>query len=153
MSQDTKDTTLEVPTAVLVKEGYDVSDSSENRMARHLGPTRIPRKYLSEMGKKGGSVSSPAKTAAVRENAKKGGWPKGRPRKPKTVTEKGELPTAALGKEGYAVRDSSENRVVRLLEPMRVPVKCRACRQYFSNTSATFVERFSYCRNLGSRTY
>lgn len=34
------------------------------------------------LGKKGGQATSPAKTAAVRENAKKGGYPKGRPRKP-----------------------------------------------------------------------
>ena len=35
----------------------------------------------SEMGRKGGSAKSARKTAAVRINAKKGGWPKGRPRK------------------------------------------------------------------------
>jgi len=33
------------------------------------------------LGRKGGSVRSEAKTKAVRENAKLGGWPKGRPRK------------------------------------------------------------------------
>ena len=32
-----------------------------------------------------GSVSTPAKTRAARENAKLGGWPKGKPRKPKRV--------------------------------------------------------------------
>jgi len=36
------------------------------------------------LGRKGGSVSSEAKTRANRQNAKKGGWPKGRPRKPST---------------------------------------------------------------------
>lgn len=36
--------------------------------------------YLSRIGRKGGKVRSEAKTAAVRENAKKGGWPKGRKR-------------------------------------------------------------------------
>lgn len=41
------------------------------------------RGYLAEIGRKGGKVSSEAKTQAVRENAKKGGWPKGKPRKPK----------------------------------------------------------------------
>lgn len=35
----------------------------------------------SEMGRKGGKAKSAAKTAAARANAKKGGWPKGRPRK------------------------------------------------------------------------
>lgn len=34
-----------------------------------------------------GSVSSPAKTRAVRENAKLGGWPKGRKRPPRKEPE------------------------------------------------------------------
>lgn len=33
------------------------------------------------LGRKGGQARSAAKTKAVRENAKKGGWPKGKPRK------------------------------------------------------------------------
>lgn len=33
------------------------------------------------LGKLGGRATSPAKTKAARENAKKGGWPKGRKRK------------------------------------------------------------------------
>lgn len=33
------------------------------------------------LGRLGGSARSEAKTAAVRENGKRGGWPKGRPRK------------------------------------------------------------------------
>jgi len=33
------------------------------------------------LGRKGGLAKSDAKTAAVRANGKKGGWPKGRPRK------------------------------------------------------------------------
>jgi hypothetical protein len=38
------------------------------------------------LGRKGGQAKSERKTKAVRENAKKGGWPKGKkrgPRKPK----------------------------------------------------------------------
>ncbi len=35
------------------------------------------------LGRLGGLAKSEAKTAAVRENAKKGGWPKGRKRKKK----------------------------------------------------------------------
>ena len=35
------------------------------------------------LGRLGGQAKSAAKTAAVRANAKLGGWPKGRPRKPK----------------------------------------------------------------------
>jgi hypothetical protein len=34
------------------------------------------------LGRRGGRVKSAAKTKAARENAKKGGWPKGRKRKP-----------------------------------------------------------------------
>ena len=40
----------------------------------------IIRDYMSRIGKKGGSAKSEKKTAAARENGKKGGWPKGRPR-------------------------------------------------------------------------
>ena len=40
------------------------------------------RAYLAEIGKVGGKSKSPAKLAAIAKNAKKGGWPKGRPRKP-----------------------------------------------------------------------
>jgi len=36
------------------------------------------------LGKLGGRVRSEAKTKAARENAKKGGWPKGKKRKGKT---------------------------------------------------------------------
>ena len=43
----------------------------------------IIRDYMSRIGKKGGSVKSEKKAAASRENGKKGGWPKGRPRKKK----------------------------------------------------------------------
>lgn len=39
----------------------------------------------STMGKKGGSRTSPAKTRACSENGKKGGWPKGKPRGPRTA--------------------------------------------------------------------
>ena len=41
------------------------------------------REYLAEIGRKGGKSKSAAKLAAIAKNAKKGGWPKGRPRKPK----------------------------------------------------------------------
>jgi general stress protein YciG len=40
------------------------------------------RAYLAEIGRKGGKSRSPAKLAAIAMNAKKGGWPKGRPRRP-----------------------------------------------------------------------
>jgi hypothetical protein len=39
--------------------------------------------HAQALGKLGGSVTSDAKTAAARLNARKGGWPKGKPRKPK----------------------------------------------------------------------
>ena len=35
-----------------------------------------------ELGRLGGKAKSETKTKAARENAKKGGWPKGKPRKP-----------------------------------------------------------------------
>lgn len=35
------------------------------------------------LGRLGGKATSEAKATAARENAKKGGWPKGKPRKPK----------------------------------------------------------------------
>jgi hypothetical protein len=40
------------------------------------------RAYLAEIGRKGGKSKSPTKLAAIAKNAKKGGWPKGRPRRP-----------------------------------------------------------------------
>jgi len=43
------------------------------------------RKYLAAIGRRGGKAKSDAKTAAVRANAKLGGWPKGKSRKPKRV--------------------------------------------------------------------
>jgi hypothetical protein len=39
------------------------------------------RQWYSQIGKIGGKSKSPAKLAAIAKNAKKGGWPKGRPRK------------------------------------------------------------------------
>ncbi len=39
------------------------------------------RAYLAGIGRKGGKSKSPAKLAAIKKNAKKGGWPKGRPRR------------------------------------------------------------------------
>ena len=39
------------------------------------------RKYLSEIGRKGGKTVTPKKLAALKKNAKLGGWRKGRPRK------------------------------------------------------------------------
>ena len=44
--------------------------------------TTAQRRVLSAIGKAGGQAKSAAKTKAARENAKKGGWPKGRKRKP-----------------------------------------------------------------------
>ena len=43
--------------------------------------TEETRKYLQRIASKGGSRSTPAKSAANSENGKKGGWPKGKPRK------------------------------------------------------------------------
>lgn len=42
-----------------------------------------PEDAAAALGKKGGSAKSDKKTEAVRENAKKGGWPLGKKRKKK----------------------------------------------------------------------
>ena len=42
-----------------------------------------PKEAAAALGRLGGKAKSEAKTAAARKNAKKGGWPKGKPRKPK----------------------------------------------------------------------
>jgi hypothetical protein len=38
-------------------------------------------KYLAAIGRRGGNAKSEAKAKAARRNAKKGGWPKGKPRR------------------------------------------------------------------------
>ena len=46
--------------------------------------TKLPpavSEYFARIGSKGGKSTSPAKLAAIAKNAKKGGWPKGKPRK------------------------------------------------------------------------
>lgn len=40
------------------------------------------------LGRLGGQSTSEAKANAARENAKLGGWPKGKPRKPKRASKK-----------------------------------------------------------------
>jgi hypothetical protein len=47
------------------------------------------RAYLAEIGRRGGKSKSPAKVEASKVNAKKGGWPKGRPRGPRRSNAKG----------------------------------------------------------------
>ena len=50
-------------------------------MKTKLTPPPAVREWYSQIGKLGGKSKSPAKLAAIAKNAKKGGWPKGRPRK------------------------------------------------------------------------
>jgi hypothetical protein len=50
-------------------------------MKTRLTPPPAVREWYSQIGKLGGKSKSPAKLAAIAKNAKKGGWPKGRPRK------------------------------------------------------------------------
>ncbi|MGA3265392.1 MAG: hypothetical protein ABSE16_01060 [Verrucomicrobiota bacterium] len=50
-------------------------------MNTKLTPPPAVRKWYAQIGKLGGKSKSPAKLAAIAKNAKKGGWPKGRPRK------------------------------------------------------------------------
>ena len=47
------------------------------------------RKFLSEIGRKGGSVGSDAQKEAARRNGKLGGRPKGSKNKPKEVGKNG----------------------------------------------------------------
>lgn len=58
--------------------------------AASMGPeyAESVRRYLAANGAKGGSAKSDRKTRAARKNAKKGGWPKGRPRKPNAERKK-----------------------------------------------------------------
>jgi len=41
------------------------------------------RGYFAAIGRRGGRATSEAKAQAARKNAKRGGWPKGKPRKVK----------------------------------------------------------------------
>ena len=50
-------------------------------MKTKLEPPPAVREWYSQIGKLGGQSRSPAKLAAIAKNAKKGGWPKGKPRK------------------------------------------------------------------------
>lgn len=51
---------------------------------------RIPDADIARhLAAKGGKSRSKAKLAAVAENAKKGGWPKGRPRKTRKLADSG----------------------------------------------------------------
>ena len=52
-------------------------------MKKKLTAPPAVRKWYSEIGKEGGKSKSQAKLEAIAKNAKKGGWPKGRPRKMK----------------------------------------------------------------------
>lgn len=52
-------------------------------MKPKLTPPPAVRKWYSQIGEVGGKSKSPAKLAAIAKNAKKGGWPKGKPRKPR----------------------------------------------------------------------
>jgi hypothetical protein len=49
-------------------------------MKTKLTPSPAVLEWYSQIGKLGGKSKSSAKLAAIAKNAKKGGWPKGRPR-------------------------------------------------------------------------
>lgn len=65
---------IDDPTRRNMGFGYWVGSSGQN--IQIAMKTLTKKQYLSELGRKGGSVSSERKTAAVRENAKLGGRPK-----------------------------------------------------------------------------
>jgi hypothetical protein len=50
-------------------------------MTEKLTAPPAVREWYAQIGALGGKSKSPAKVRASKENAKKGGWPKGRPRK------------------------------------------------------------------------
>lgn len=60
------------------------ADWAPDQEDRHMAwvYVRIKNPHAVALGRRGGQARSAAKTQAVRENAKKGGWPKGKPRKP-----------------------------------------------------------------------
>ena len=57
----------------------------------------------SVMGRKGGLSKSPKKLAAIRKNSKLGGWPKGKPRGPRTAG--GEAQAGTTWPQGMEVAD------------------------------------------------
>lgn len=57
------------------------AESPADRQNRQIGAPK--NKAAQQLGRLGGSAKSPAKTKASRENAKLGGWPKGKKRGPK----------------------------------------------------------------------
>lgn len=62
------------------------------------------------LGRLGGKATSEAKAVAARENAKKGGWPNGKPRKPKRVARRSNdqaHPTAADSDGGASGKESN----------------------------------------------
>jgi hypothetical protein len=63
---------LQIFLAITKQLGYIVAVMKINQQIRG---------YFAAIGKRGGEATSEAKTLAARENAKKGGWPKGKPRK------------------------------------------------------------------------
>lgn len=75
-----KSTLLHANTLLSIRHG--MMPGSE-RTADYAKNEKELEKAASVLGKKGGSAKSDAKTKAVRENAKLGGWPKGRSRKQK----------------------------------------------------------------------
>lgn len=67
--------------ADILEDSLDATPMEMLRRAYRAGQVSA----ASEFARRGGSVKSDAKTAAVRENAKKGGWPKGRKRPKKSA--------------------------------------------------------------------
>jgi len=56
------------------------SNNKRRTMSTDSNTPPAVRGYLAAIGRKGGKSKSPAKLAAIRKNAKKGGWPTGRKR-------------------------------------------------------------------------
>jgi Protein of unknown function (DUF2442) len=67
------------------------------------------RQWMREIARVGGATRSPAKAAAARANGAKGGWPKGRPRKPVSEPAAAAAPgSAKLAKKKVAAPSAAE---------------------------------------------
>ena len=73
------------------------------------------------LGKLGGAARSEAKTKAARENAKKGGWPKGKKRKPVITPVSGPCPRCGTTLEQPPRRRFGQREITRLKGAQETP--------------------------------
>lgn len=91
--------------------GGGVSWRAQPRPLRGLERKHLTLFYAVALGRLGGQASSVAKTAAARENAKKGGWPKGRPRRVgKTMGGRSTTGDPSEGQTGTRAKDTRRRK-------------------------------------------